>query len=359
MQIHQILPALSYGDAVSNDAIAILETLKNLGYDSNIYARHIDPKVSKYARNIDKYKDDPSNILIYHFSIASFEVTNFVKQLKCFKILIYHNITPKEYFQNYDFSLYQMCAKGLEELKDLRNYIQLGIGDSEYNRSELERVGFLNTDVLPIMVNFKKYDKILINYSNNIIKDGMINFLFVGRLSPNKRQDDVIKTFYYYHKYIDRNSKLYLVGAEQIRGYVSQLKGFVNKLGLTNDVIFAGLVNDNKLAKYYKYSDIFLSMSEHEGFCVPLLEAMYFRVPIIAYASTAIPYTLGKAGILLNKKNYIEIAELIDALLKDKILKERIIKKQQERLNDFNKEKISNKLVEIIDNSLVTLNNRI
>jgi glycosyltransferase involved in cell wall biosynthesis len=175
-----------------------------------------------------------------------------------------------------------------------------------------------------------------------------VNIIFVGRITPNKRQDDTIKAFYYYHKYINPNSKLYIIGREHVVRYVQELKAMVGMLGLQDSIIFTGSVSDKDIASYYKAANLFLSMSEHEGFCVPLLEAMNFDVPIMAYKSTGVPYTMADAGILFNKKDYIQIAEMIDALISNRDFKEKVVKKQRSRLQDFNKKMVESKLIEVI-----------
>lgn len=350
MEINQVLPAISYGDAVSSDAIEIQGLLRDLGYTSQIYAKYIDPKCSQYARPLRQYNEDAKNILLYHFAIAGLDVTDKVIRLRDTKALIYHNITPPEYFLGYDVNMGYMCSKGRDELRAISGNFQLGIGDSEYNRLELEKFGFKNTEVLPIILNFIKYKDYDAELVNELLQDGNEKFLFVGRLAPNKRQEDIIKVFYHYVRYINDGAQLYLVGNKQISKYVLRLEDQIKDLGLSKKVILTGLIDNKKLAAYYKVSDIFISMSEHEGFCIPLLEAMSFGIPVIAYASAGIPYTVGDAGILLHKKNYIEIAELINIIMNDKVLSDKLAKKQYQRLKNFDKESIRLKIIELINN---------
>lgn len=349
MQVHQILPALSYGDAVSNHAIEIREILRGDGYDSNIYAKYIDPNVSEFAKNISSYREDPSNIVLYHFSLAGFDVTEFIKKLSAKKILIYHNITPADYFRNYDDNLYHLCLRGRDELRDLSSHIQLGVGDSRYNELELIDAGFKNTDVLPILIDLERYGQQSQKESSLDEDERSINIIFVGRFSPNKKQDDIIKVFYIYNKFINNNSNLYLVGSEQISSYVLKIKTLIKSLDLEDHVIITGQVSENELIRYYKLSNIFLCMSEHEGFCVPLIEAMHFGIPIVAYNSAAIPYTLGNAGILVNNKNYLEIAEMIDLLIKNEDLYRRVVINQKDRLMEFSRENVTKKLISIVE----------
>lgn len=344
MEVHQIMTGIDYGDAVSNDAITIMGILRENGYNSNIYAKYIHPKMDRYAMQLNKYKGNRSNIIIYHFSLAGEDVTDFVIDLPDIKILRYHNITPPEFFKKYDSNLEYLCSKGLKEIKGIYKKFHLGIGVSEFNRLDLLRYGFTRTEVLPICYNFNKLNGV----SGKGKIDDCINILFLGRVSPNKRFEDVIKSFYYYYKFINSNSKLYLVGNKQISAYLEELERLIRQLGLIDAVVFTGQINDQELIYYYSIADIFLSMSEHEGFSVPLLEAMQAEIPIIAYDSSAVPYTLGKSGVLIKKKNFLEIAELMHIIVEDKKLRNRIVDVQKNRLQDFSKDVVTCKLLEII-----------
>ncbi|MFA4848361.1 MAG: glycosyltransferase [Methanoregula sp.] len=346
MQIHQILPTLSPGDAIGNEARLMQSLFRQWGYTSHIFAENIHPVTMAF--NIEKYKEfsHKDNILIYHYSIGS-DITEFFKTLPDKKILIYHNITPPEYFIGINEVLYKLLKHGRESLPSLINSVELAIGDSEYNRQELEKMGFSRTDVLPILIDFNIYHR----FNDSLIQkftDDYVNFLFVGRISPNKKQDDILKIFYYY-KSINPKSRLFLVGGfNGCERYINQLQDIVKKLQLS-DVFFTGSVPFEDLISYYKIADIFLCMSEHEGFCVPLVESMYFNIPIVAYNSTAVTHTLGNSGIIVKEKRYDEIAELINVITEDNNLKMKIIELQKDRLNDFMFENSKKKVRQIIN----------
>lgn len=339
MQIHQILPTLSPGDAIGNEVLEIRKILRSWGYKSDIYAQNIHSDMAKFAKTFTEYKKVSSskNILIFHFSIGS-DVSEFVKNLRDRKIIIYHNITPPNYFYDVNDTLVRLLINGRKELKEFSGITDLSLGVSQYSENELKKIGFRNTGVLPIILDFGIYDqepdkKILSNYG----QDDWTNIIFVGRLAPHKKQEDLIKIFYYYNKFINQKSKLILVGAYNgTEKYYEYLTSMVKQLSLDN-VYITGQINFRELLAYYKVADIFISMSEHEGFCVPILESMYFDIPIIAYKSSAIPYTLENSGILVNKKNYIAIAEMINILIGDNELRKKIIRGQQARLQYFHK----------------------
>jgi L-malate glycosyltransferase len=339
-QIHQILPSLAYGDAIGNEVLEIHEILNSWGYESNIYTVHADRRLSNIAKDYTEYNKVSSkdNVLLFHFAIGS-NISRFVRNLPDKKVIIYHNITPASFFLGNNDNLAHLVSCGREELAEFSEITDLALGVSEYNRRELENLGFKRTGVLPIIVNFDKYSQEPDKRILNKFADGNINFVFVGRISPNKKQEDIIKIFYYFNKFINQKSRLFLVGSYKgLERYYYQLENLIKKLELEN-VYITGQVDFKELLAYYRLADIFISMSEHEGFCVPLLESMYFNIPIIAYNSTAIPFTLSDAGILVNEKRYDEIAELINILINDETLRKRIIETQRLRLKDFEKPK--------------------
>lgn len=335
IRINQILPSISYGDAISNHALEIKKILKSWGYESEIYAQHIHPKLKNDAKVYTEYKNSSDdNILLFHYSIGS-EITDFVRSLPDKKVLIYHNITPHSYFHGINDTLVNLLKDGRSELGSLSDEVVLALGVSEYNREELEGLGFKNTGVLPIIIDFEKYARKPTQKILEKFNCGHSNILFVGRISPNKKQEDIIKTFYYYKKYIDPKARLFLVGSyEGMENYHEQLINLIKELDL-NDVIITGNVDFKDLLAYYKIADVFISMSEHEGFCVPLLESMYFGILIVAYNSTAIPYTLNGSGVLFNQKRYEEVAEMMSFLIKNNKIKSRVIGRQSDRLKKF------------------------
>lgn len=357
MQIHQILPTLSPGDAIGNEVLEIRKILRSWGYISDIYAQNIHSDMIKFARTYTEYKKISSlkNILIFHFSIGS-EVSEFVKNLRDIKIIIYHNITPPNYFYGINDTLARLLINGRKELKEFSNITNLALGVSEYSENELKKFGFENTGVLPIILDFDTYNqepdkKIL----NRFDQDNWVNIIFVGRLTPHKMQEDIIKIFYYYNKFIEQKSRLILVGSYNgVEKYREYLMSMVKQLNLDN-VHITGQINLRELLAYYRIADVFISMSEHEGFCVPILESMYFDVPIVAYKSSAIPYTLENAGIIVNKKNYIAIAEMINLLVDDGELQKNIIQKQRERLKYFDRLNTENKLRHYLDSVISTI----
>jgi len=334
LKVVQLLPVMSYGDAIGNDVLAIRSVIRNMGYPSDIYADAIGPHLEN--ENIIHYDNmvlAPNDILIYHLSTGS-RLNRLIEQFYCRKIAIYHNITPSSYFFGYDAISYTAAKTGLKEIKHLKDKFDYCLADSEFNRQDLLDYGYTcKIDVLPIMVPFSDYAK---KPASSILRkyaDTMVNLLFVGRVVPNKKMEDVIQTLYHYYNKYNTSSRLFLVG-RWLDSYQNKLKEYAQTLGLRN-VVFTGHVKFKEILAYYSLADVFVCMSEHEGFCVPLLEAMYFDIPIVAAPHTAVPSTLGDSGTLLDEGSPLLAAGVVDRLIRDAELRKKVISDQRKRLNDF------------------------
>ena len=348
-----MLPTVTYGDAVGNDVIALDRVLKKAGYRTGIYAERIGQKIpAGLARSISKVpklKDD--DVIIYHFSTGT--GLNFrLPEYNGRKILVYHNVTPSEYFSGYSVSAWNLCRYGIEGAEFLSDKVEYCLADSEFNKQNLRDLGYkCPVDVLPILIPFDDYRKapnkrILERYSG----DGYINLLFTGRIAPNKCQEDVIAAFYQYHKNYNERSRLFLVGNYSgMEVYHDELVRYAKELGIGDNVIFTGHIGFDEILAYYHNADLLLCMSEHEGFCVPLVEAMFFDIPIIAYDSSAIAGTLGGSGFLLKEKNPLETAGVMNYIMQNKDFSETMKKTQRERLKDFDHEVVEKQFLNYMD----------
>lgn len=343
MKIIQLLTTLSFGDAVGNDTVALGGAISAMCYDTAIYAENVDARLPKNtARNISKLKNvNKDDIIIYHKSTGT-DLSFKLDRYKCRKIMIYHNVTPPEFFRPYSTAAAALTEYGYEGIKYLKDKVDYCLADSAYNKQELIKMGYTcPIDVRPILIKFEDYNQ---TPDSNIIRqyteDGWTNIVFVGRIAPNKKQENLIRAFYQYKK-INPKSRLILVGSYAgMENYCERLKKYAAALGL-EDVIFTGHIKFTEILAYYKVADVFLCMSEHEGFCVPLVEAMFFGVPVIAYDTSAIADTLGGSGILLDSNDPVFAAGVIDRLVNDNALREYVISSQNERLRDFSYEKIN------------------
>ncbi len=333
----QILADIQFGDAVTDHAFALQKRLRQMGYQSDIYAEHIHPLLAGRAKSILEFQ--PGQIVIHHFAIGS-RLNKMMKEFtNCKKVLVYHNITPPAFFEGYNLHSQTLCIQAMEQLKSLCHTYDLCIGVSGYNCAQLREFGFHNLHVLPILYDFQRIDASVDQKFLNKMQ-GKMNLLFLGRIVPNKRQEDVIKAFYLYQK-ICPNSMLYLPGSYQgMEKYLNELVSLTFLLNLEKKVVFLGKVSYGTMAALYQGADLFLSMSEHEGFCVPLMEAMHFDLPVMAYASSAIPETLGQGGVLFYQKNYPLVAEMMVKLTTDQKLRNQVVVKQRERMNQLEEQKI-------------------
>ena len=348
-RVIQLSPTLSFGDAVSNDVFAMNEVLTKLGYENYIVAMNISKKVAGRAVPFKKFVPRKTDIFIYHMSIGN-ELSDYVISADVSrKLMVYHNITPAHFFDGISH-LNVPCRKGRDELRRLSECIDFALCDSDFNKEELDDLKYRETATLPIVFDKTEYasvkpsEEILELYDN----DDYTNILFVGRIAPNKKQEDILQSFHLYNKYINPKSRLFLVGAVVTTElYMNALKDYVFENKIEN-VFFSGHVSFPEILAYYKAADIFLCESEHEGFCVPLLEAMTFDLPVIAYASTAIPYTMGDSGILFTEKDPKLVAELLNLVATDENLRQKIIEKQRERLDYFDINRTKDRFAELI-----------
>lgn len=356
MQILQILDSLNYGDAIGNDALAIHQILLENQYNPSIYAIHIGKRIPeglvKPVSQLPPLSD--RDVILYHAAIGT-PLNYDVPVMPGKKVMIYHNVTPSHFFHDYSYLMETQTRSGYIGIKYLAHAIDRCIADSEFNKSDLRKMGYkCPIDVCPIVIPFEDYNRtpnqeVLSRYQN----DGWTNLLFVGRIAPNKKQEDVIRTFYCYHQKYNQHSRLFLVGnSSGLESYYQRLVAYTEMLGIQDNVIFPGHIRFDEILAYYHLADAFICMSEHEGFCVPLLEAMHFQKPIIAYRSTAVPETLGAGGILLDKKDPEEAAAIIDYVLTHEDVLLSMKEAQKNELKRFEYETVRNRLESIFSNIL-------
>ena len=332
--LHQFIIGASPGDAITDQAFVIQRWLHEAGFQSEIYAESIHPSLLEKVKPYWDYRPSrPGELVILHHSIGSDLVEYLLGQDVRF-LIIYHNVTPPEFFQPFDPFLASQVRRGKEQLHHLCQRTVLALGVSSFNEAELCQAGYAHTGVLPIVLDPAQYDlephpDLLARYQGSGVK-----LLFVGRLVPNKRQEDLIQLLWYYRR-IDPKARLFLVGSPWVPSYAEWLQELAEMLGLAEAVVFTGHVSQRDLVTYYRLVDIYVSMSEHEGFGKPLVESMYFGLPVLAYAAAGVPETMGGAGVLFREKDYEALAELVDIVVKDEALRNRIIARERERVKEF------------------------
>lgn len=352
MKVHQMCARIEFGDAVSRHVLAIDRALSSWGFETDIYANTLDEFGLQVARPDTGYAPhagSDEDLLIYHYSVYCPNYADYL-ETRNRRVLVYHNITPPEFFSAYDVGVAEFCRLGRDMLPELAG-CELALGDSEYNRLELIQAGFdeVRTGVLPIFVDYEGLLALRGRANPPDARHDTFKVLFVGRAVPNKRVEDVIRAFYYYNRCANAASELFLVGASWVERYDAQLRWLIDSFGLADRVHITGRVSDPVLAAYYDAADVFLSMSEHEGFGVPLVESMAFDVPVLAYSRAAVPYTLAGAGLTFNEKDFPRVGELLELLRTDGSLRERVIRAQRDRLREFSPEVVSRTLRGVLD----------
>jgi len=352
MRVIQLLPTLRRGDAIGNDARAIQRVLAEAGYDTMIYAGETGPGIPE-----KEWRDtggmpalEDEDILIYHAS-AGTDMNYALPSYGGKKVMIYHNITPPRFYRCLDRDMEQNVRMGYEGIRFLADKVDYTIADSDYNRQELRRMGCrCPIDVCPILIPFADYDREPDEVFLQKYRDGKKNWLFVGRIAPNKKAEDVIRAFAVYHREYEPESRLLLIGSTGgIRRYDEALENYIRSLGLEDAVVMPGHVSFEEIVASYRAADVFVCMSEHEGFCVPLVEAMYFGVPVVACASSAVPETLGKGGLLLRKKDPELTAAAVNKVLTDGELRDALVQAGKERLKDFSYETVKEQFLNCLE----------
>ncbi len=334
--LHQVIPAAARGDAVSDHAFLLRGWLRALGFRSEIFAEHIARDLRREVRSVDAYRPAPGEThVVYHHCIGS-RVVNVLAGQPVRLLLIYHNITPPQFFEAANPEWAQHMRSGRAQLQDLLAQTDLALGDSEFNTEELRAGGFPRTGVLPITLEPARYDGLSDPALAAQLAGAGPRLLFVGRQVPNKKPEDLYKLLYFYRR-LRPEARLLLVGqaASWLPDYMHDLEGLLDELDLRAAVHLAGHVTQAQLATYYRSADLYISMSEHEGFGKPLMESLYLGLPVLAYAAAAVPGTLGGAGVLFHHKNFEALAEVVDVLVTDQALRARLIARGRARARDF------------------------
>lgn len=319
-------PSFTTADAVTNDALGMSEALTRRGFDVGLFCETHSLPLSgiRDTSRVDGFLRNPNDILIYHFSRGWTPALKLVRQLKCGRVIRYHNITPARFFAGFSSQDKELCEIGRTELDELiAAQCDLYVSASDFSARELIDSGadptrsrvvppFHRTDLL---TTIEPDESVFSKYANSAA-----NILSVGRVVPHKRQLQLIEIFAGYHHHCNSNSRLFIVGkgGEGLSSYSKLLHRSVGRLGLKDAVVFTGAVSDEALKAYYLLADAFVTVSEHEGFCVPLVEAMAMKLPITAFGATAIPETVGDAGIVWDERDPMLILESLNLLMTDK-----------------------------------------
>lgn len=332
--LHQFLTGATAGDAITDQALLMRRWLRDLGLKSEIFAWHMHRDMGQDIRPMSTYhraRDEEWGI--YHHSIGS-DVPDFLVRQDLRLILVYHNITPPEFFEGSDPLRAHLARLGIAQLETLRPRTALALAVSSYNEAELRQAGFESTSVQPICLRPERYD----TPPNERLAGGLAKpgprLLFIGRMAPNKRQEDLVKLLFCLRRARPK-AHLYLIGDRWEVGYDRWIEQLADELGVRSGVTLVGKVSQEDMVTYLRTADVYVSMSEHEGFGVPLIESMYLGLPVVAFGASAVPETMADSGVLFYRKDYEHLAELIDLLLADEPLRKRLTDHQRARVEAF------------------------
>lgn len=333
--IHQLVAGFAKGDAISNEALVLRDIFRGWGVESDIFCetRLILPELRREARDLASLPAalQPDDVALLHLSIGS-QANEVFRQLACRKALLYHNVTPPDYFRGIQEQIAHQLALGREQVRALAGVAEVNLADSVFNAAELEAFGYHSAAVFPLFLDYQRLraapDRaVLAKYD-----DGLTNILFVGRGAPNKCPVDILSAFYYFQNYVEPKSRLILAGSYTgLEFYQGLLISRIHELQLAN-VELTGSIPLAQLNACYQSAHVFLSMSEHEGFCIPLLEAMVRDVPVLAFAAGAVSETLAGAGVLFREKRFDLVAEVLGRLAHDERLRAAVRAGQRARL---------------------------
>ena len=342
MRIHQILVAAAAGDAITNAALEAQEAILTRGGPSRIFARFIEPALAGRVHPLSDYPrlagSHPEAVLLFHASIGQAEVTRFLLDRPEPLVIWYHNVSPAAPFAPYDPTFASLLEQGREELTALRERTVLALAVSAFNARDLAGLGFADVKVSPLIVEPRRLLGLTphaetVEWQEAI--DGKV-LLFVGQLLPHKQPHVLLQAFHILVTYLLPEAHLFLVGAPRLPRYHEALQTFIQEMNLTHCGIIRSPVSPEELAAYFRRADAFVTLSEHEGFCVPLLEAMAFGTPIVARACGAVPETLAGAGVLIGPEDTAMVAaEAMFRVLTDGALRAALLSRGRDRLGDF------------------------
>lgn len=336
MIVEQFLSGFHGGDAVGNSVLVFHKFLIECGIESRIVALTIDPDLRDQAAYLGDYHENPRALKIYHFAVAS-PLSEYFSSCAGKKVLLYHNVTPSRFFAGFSQQLESLTRDAREELKQVKGCCDFFMADSAFNAGELRELGISDVFVFPVMIDDRDYDGPVSRSFASLFQDGRKNLIFVGRIAPNKKIEDLIKILSFYRRFLSQEVRLIVAGNVCILPrYYYALRDLAARLQLASrDLVFTGHLPMDEFLAAYGTADVFVSMSEHEGFCLPLIESCRFGLPVVAYEAGAVGETLAGAGLLLARKDVAADAALIELVLNDGALHERLRQSALQRFASY------------------------
>ena len=340
VRVDQVIPSLASRDAIGVHTINLRDGLRQVGIDSDIFYGSFTPDVQHEGRPVTELgRAGRDRWLLYQSSIGS-PVYDILAARPERKLVNYHNITPANLLREWEPNVAYEVALGRTQLARLAAQSRFAVADSAFNESELRALGYDDTAVVPLLIDMQRKSgeadpALMAEFARHKAAPGGADLLFVGKVSPHKAPHDLVKMLAVLRRLYDPSARLHLVGSPLGETYEPALRSFVDELGLTDAVNFAGSVSGAELEAYLQSADVFVCASDHEGFCVPLAEAMGHGVPIVAYGVTAVPETVGNAGLVLPDKSPVHFASAVARVLSDATLRQHLSAAGRSRAAEF------------------------
>ena len=339
MRIDQVIPTIVERDAVSAHTFEAQRVLRDLGFDSEIFALNIEDSLHGRARPLQELDGQRSSSrwLLYQASIGS-PAADVVAAHPAARMINYHNMTPPQLVAPFERHLAGELALGRSQIHALATGTSLGIAVSHYSEDELVAVGYPVTTVVAPLVDLAPRAQADSTVEHRLASEGEQGgprWLFVGQFLPHKGQHAVVEALAYYRQAYQPQAQLHLVGRRTSTDYAGAVARLVRALGLQDDVHFEGSVSESELAAFYAGADVFVGCSAHEGFCAPIIEAMHHGLPVVAFGAAAVPETLGEAGLVLPSRSPALVAAAVDRVLSDGRLRATMAEEAGRRVGDF------------------------
>jgi glycosyltransferase involved in cell wall biosynthesis len=356
IRIDQVVPSFGGRDAIGTHILHLRDVLHDLGFESDIWCKGAFPETRSIAKMTDDLPDHerPGTWWLYHLSSGS-SVAELIAERPEPKMIDYHNITPASLFGGWVPWATEEAETGMRQLKTLAGASFFGFADSAFNAQDLLAAGMPRDKTLVVPPLFdpaalaKTVDRDLAAARSAERAGGGADWLFVGRVTPSKAQHDLIKALAFYRQFYDPDARLHLVGTSMGDDYPRALERFARRIGLGNAVRLTGSVSPEALAAYYATSDVFVSASEHEGFCVPIVEAMEFGLPVVAFSAGAVPETAAAGALVVQDKSPVALATAVHRVTTDQALRERLVRLGRARAGELSLAKGRERWTEAID----------
>ena len=332
---HQITGVFASRDAVGGHTVEVQRACRALGLESEIFAFDIAGHVDDDVHALDALPDDNgATALLYQASAATPAAAVALARTEPL-IVNYHNVTPPSFFAPWEPAIADELAVARGQVGRLARRAIAGIADSAYNARELTSMGCGDVRVVPVLIDT---DRLRRGAEPPSPSGPGARWLFVGRLCPNKAQHDVVKALALYRRLFDPEATLTLAGRSSSHRYETALRALIADLGLDGAVSITGSISDDDLGRAYRDADVFVCLSEHEGFCNTVVEAMAAGTPVVAFAASALPETVASGGLLIGEKDPLYVATAVRRIVTDRCLRAELIDAGASRLVELDLE---------------------